>query len=382
MSTLYGVAGLMAMSYLGSLAYQHVFWLEAQTSVISAPAEALVSYGDGIVTWTNFKPGDAVKAGDVVARISDNSLEQNIEQAAITVRVRESRHAYLVRRLDIEKKRQETLFGASSLKAAQSSVELDALNARLQAALRDLRQLPATAVGPLAQARDRVARLKQSIALKSMTRQGTARTSADAVLSSEGANQSVSPDIEALAAQVDLAQSEIGIATRRHESYLKQRDRLSLRAPFDGILRRLPHADSSTVRRGDVAAVVERVGERGVTAYVRQDQLTHIRLGAEAVVHVPATRQTFKATVTEIDPMHHARREHGQLGGVAPAVPTAKSDMAAVRLELTGSNQASDANVYRDGLPAVTTIGLGGKPKTVLRPAATKAASGGSIGGG
>jgi multidrug resistance efflux pump len=372
MTSLYGIAGIAAVGYLGSLLYTNLFWMEAQTSAISAPVENLVSLGDGVVTWAQFKPGENVKAGDVVLRIADNTLEREIEQAEISIRERENKLAFLARRYENEKKRLGTLSGLSSLKSAHTTAEIEGMQAKLQSAQRELKQLPATAVGPIAQVRQRIVALKQAISLKEFDASGRANLAREANGSHEIIGQSVLGDTDNLAAQIELAEADIAIAQRRHQSYLNQRDRLSLRAPFDGILRQLPHADSATVRKGDIAAVVERSAERGVTAYLRQEQVLRVQIGAQAIVHVPATRQTFRATVSEIDPAHGPKSDHNRHNTTAGTPARNDEGMAAVRLLFTDGARAIDLNIYRDGLPAVTMIGLSKVQRTRQSDPATR----------
>ncbi len=371
MTMAYAAAGVAATAYLGSLVYTNLFWLEAQTSVISAPSQALVSLGDGVVTWTRFKPGDAVKSGDVVLKIADTLLEREIELAEIAIHERENKLAFLARRLESEKKRLGAVAGLSTMKSAQMSAEIESLNVKLQSAKRELRQLPASASGPLAQVRQRIVALQQAIALKGLERNARANLSEDTSTSLEIVGQTVVGDLDNLAAQIELAEADIAIAQQRHQSYLNQRDRLAVRAPFDGILRDLTHADLSTLRKGDVAAVVERADQRTVTAYLRHDQLLRVQLGAEAVVHVPATRQTFKATVAEIDPARAASGHAVGFGGSPSTGPRRDEGMAAVRLTLATPVRSDEAGVYRDGLPAVTMIGLSAS-KTPWTPTAVR----------
>ncbi len=358
MTTLYGMAGVAAFGYLASLAYTNLYWLEAQTSAISAPVENLVSLGDGMISWAAFKPGDTVKAGDVVLRIADNTLEREIEQAEIAVREKENKLAFLARRFESEKIRLGAIAGLSNLKNARTNAEFEGLLAKLRAAERELRQLPSTAAGPLAQVRQRIVALKQAIAVKDLEINGRATLVRENSGSHEIVGQSVIGDVDNLAAQIELAEADIAIALRRHQSYLNQRDRLALRAPFDGILRQLPHADSATVRKGDVAAIVERSAERGVTAYLRQDQVVRVQLGAPAIVHVPATQQTFRATVAEIDPARGTQSDAARHNGATGSAQRRDDNTAAVRLAFTGPPMAIDLQVYRDGLPAITMIGL------------------------
>ena len=358
MTAAYAAAGIGAVAYLGSLLYTNLFWLEAPTSTISAPVQSLVSLGDGVVTWGQFKPGDAVKSGDVVLKVADTILEREIEQAEIGIRERENKLAFLARRLENEKKRLGALAGLTTLKSAQTNAEIDSLNVKLQAAQRELRQLPAGAVGPLAQVRQRIVGLQQSIALKGLDRTARASLSKDNAGSLEIVGQTVVGEMDNLAAQIELAEADVAIAQQRHQAYLNQRDRLAIRAPFDGIVRDLTHADLSTLKKGEVAAVIERTDQRSVTAFLRQDQLLRVQLGADAVVHVPATRQTFKAKVSEINPVRATTSHSSSYGTGQNGPPRRDGSMAAIRLTLSAPVRAEQANIYRDGLPAVTMIGL------------------------
>ena len=71
--------------YTGLLGYTNFFRMEVQTAVISAPVETVAAQADGRVGWTDVKPGDPVKAGDVIVNVVDNQLEREIELADIAV---------------------------------------------------------------------------------------------------------------------------------------------------------------------------------------------------------------------------------------------------------------------------------------------------------
>ena len=370
MTAIYGVAGLAALGYLGTLLYTNLYWLEAQTSMISAPVEQLVALGDGAVAWGKYKPGDAVKAGDVVLTIADNILEREIEQADIGIREKENKLAFLARRFTNEKKRVGAFADLSHLKSAKGNAEIEGLNAKLAAAQRELRQLPPAAAVALAQVRQRIVNLRQAITLREFERTGLTNLAKENSGSMEFVGSTYMGEIDNVAAQIELAEADVDIAKQRWQSYVHQRDRLSVRAPFDGVLRDLPHANNANVKKGDVAAVIEGTGDRRVTAYVRQDQALRVQLGASAIVQVPATRQTYRAIVAEIDP---ARSQDGERGRQATAAGSAHPNtngLVAVRLALVAAPRSDDQAPYRDGLPAVTTIGLGHVPAAKAKQAA------------
>ncbi len=73
--------GLAIFGYTALLGYSNFYRMEVQTAVITAPIETVASQADGRVQWTAVKPGDAVKAGDLVISVIDNQLEREIEVA-------------------------------------------------------------------------------------------------------------------------------------------------------------------------------------------------------------------------------------------------------------------------------------------------------------
>jgi hypothetical protein len=93
-SVVYVAASVGVIGYLGLLGAQHVKWLEVQTAVVATPTAQLVAQGEGHVLLAKLKAGDSVKEGDVVATVTDNALERDIELATLTVTDREARFTF------------------------------------------------------------------------------------------------------------------------------------------------------------------------------------------------------------------------------------------------------------------------------------------------
>jgi multidrug resistance efflux pump len=359
----YGLLGLAVVGYLGYASYRHFAWLDVGGATLAAPVESILSMGDGAVRWTTFKPGDKVKAGDVVLNIFDNVLEREIEQAAIVVRERENKVTFLKRRLEYERIRMVGLGQVSNQKSLQISAEIEGMRQKLKSANSERRQLSA-APGPLAQVRQRIVGLQQAMALKELELKGRAALSdkTDGRMALVG--QQLVGDSGTLEAQLEMDEAEVTLAEERHRAFLDQRDRLAVRAPFDGTLRQLSRYDTANIKRGDVAAVIEQGGDRGVRAVVRQDQALRLAVGSKAEVRVPATGQTFAATVAEIEPASWAT------GGAAHQSETMKVSSAAsrqnaedsqliVRLAFANPRLLDNQQTYRAGLPVVALIQTG-----------------------
>ena len=83
MSAIYAVAGVLVFGYTAVLAYSNFFRMEVRTAVITAPIETVTATADGRVEWTDVKPGDRVKAGEVVVKLIDSQLQRELELAEI-----------------------------------------------------------------------------------------------------------------------------------------------------------------------------------------------------------------------------------------------------------------------------------------------------------
>jgi pyruvate/2-oxoglutarate dehydrogenase complex dihydrolipoamide acyltransferase (E2) component len=171
-------------------------------------------------------------------------------------------------------------------------------------------------------------------------------------------------DSGTLEAQLEMDEAEVTLAEERHQAFIDQRDRLAVRAPFDGTLRQLTRYDTANIKRGDVAAVIEQGGDRGVRAVVRQDQALRLVVGARAEVRVPATGQTFAATVAEIEPANWTTgntAQHSETVKLSAAVArqNAEDSQLIVRLAFANPRLLDNQQAYRAGLPVVALIQTG-----------------------
>ena len=372
----YGLLGLAVVGYLGYAGYRHLAWLDVSGATLAAPVESILSMGDGAVRWTTFKPGDKVKAGDVVLNIFDNVLEREIEQAAIVVRERENKVTFLKRRLEYERIRMVGLGQVSNQKSLQITAEIEGMRLKLKSANSERRQLSAATPGPLAQVRQRIVGLQQAMALKELELKGRAALAdkTDGRMALVG--QQLVGDSGTLEAQLEMDEAEVQLAEERHKAFLDQRSRLAVRAPFHGTLRQLTRYDTANIKRGDVAAVIEQSGDRGVRAVLRQDQALRLAVGAKAEVRVPATGQTFAATVAEIEPAAWSAggsAHSGEPVKTASGRQNAEESQLVVRLAFANPRLLDDQQAYRAGLPVVALIQTGA-PAAASKPTATVAA--------
>lgn len=362
MTAAYLVLGAMVFGYAGLLGYTNIFRMEVQTAVISAPVETVKAQVDGRVDWSNYKPGDRIKSGEVLVRLFDDKLEREIELADIAVKERKARLNYLQKRHLDELERLRSFAAVDMKNVRQTTNEVQALskevslaqkmfarierlhrkgyatNQRLEEAQEKLIQLQKQLV-------DRRIELNSRVDLADLN-YGKRLYTGENVVGDHG-------DIEA---QVDLARHEIELAEQRHKAYINHRERHAVRAPFDGTILDLPKFDTGTVRRGDVVAIIEQRQHRQVTAYLNQDEILKVGLGDTALLYLPALGETVRGRVTAIDRTSGFVREQEERSapGYSWRGPTDRS--AKVTIEFERPDLVADAEKYRSGLPVVVVF--------------------------
>jgi acetyl/propionyl-CoA carboxylase alpha subunit len=95
-------------------------------------------------------------------------------------------------------------------------------------------------------------------------------------------------------AEVDLSLEELQAMQAR-----RQTNRVTA-AHRSRVLKVMRH-EGSAIRRGDAMILVERMDERVVQAFLRQDEVTRVAIGDDATVFVPALRARARARVVQVE---------------------------------------------------------------------------------
>lgn len=368
MTALYSIAGLLVFGYLGLLVHGHFFRFESDNAQLTVPAEAMPSLGEGQLQWTALKPGDEVKAGEIIVTVVDNQLEREIELNGIAVREKEARLAILQRRAGGEPLRQSNLATSRSQNAARTRLEIDSLLARVQAAEQEAKRIASLPRSPqntlrIDEAKKRTlayqkAAESKQIELKShlerdLTVPGVRPTQA---LAQSELMRELSP----VELQAAVAEQDLEFAQQRLQALTGHRDRLAARAPFDGVIAALPRADRAVVRKGDVVAVVEQRMAPSVTAYLSTAEALKIGLGDHARVYVPSAGRFFTGTVRAIDKGPPIDQRAGSAAG-APS----PSSLTKIDVGLASASTLADRQRYQAGLPVVVQFERRWVPTTV-----------------
>lgn len=362
MTTFYALAGLVIFGYAGLLGYSNFYRMEIQTAVISAPVEVVTAQSDGQVVLTGVKPGDEVRAGDIVVNVLDNQLEREIALADIAVKERKAQLAYLKQKQTEELERLRGFATVEMKNVKQSKVELQGLREQLKLvqqqhdrikSLYEKGYMTASKVDEIA---------KQVIELESLIERRRIELTSRADLAEQNFGKRLytgqtiegqAPDVEA---QVRLAEHEITLAEERRQSYEKQRERVSVVAPFDGTVLQIPRINGGSVRRGDTLAVIEQRRDRQVTAFLDQDEILKVGLGDEALVYIPSLGETVKGRVVSIDRTSGFVREQDQRQSPGYGWRGPHDRSAQIVIDFADPNKVSDDNRYRAGLPVVVVF--------------------------
>lgn len=362
MTAIYGVAGLFVFGYAALLGYSNLYRMEIQTAVISAPVESVQSQIDGQVVWANLKPGDEVKAGDVVVNVVNDLVERDIELAEIAVQERKAKLAYL-KRLQADELEKVRGFATVEMKnVKQSKVEIEGLQEQLKLAELQLGRMTVlsekgfTTESKLDEARKQVILLKSQIESRRIDLGSRVELADQNFGKRLYTGSDIVGNASEIEAQVRLAEHEAALAQQKAEAYAKQRQRTAVTSPFDGTVLDIPKFDKGSVRRGDTIAIIEQRKNRRVTAYLNQDEVLKVGMGDEVAVFIPALGETVKGRVTAIDRTSGFIREQKDMQGSGYGWRGSSDRSAKITIDFEDSQQVADYERYRSGLPVVVVF--------------------------
>jgi multidrug resistance efflux pump len=362
MTGIYGFVGLTIFGYAGLLGYTNFFRMEIQTAVIAAPVEKVTAQTDGQVVWANVKPGDEVKSGEIVVQVVDNQLEREIEIADVEVQERKAQLSFLKRRQIDELDKLRGFATVEMKNVKQSKIELDGLQEQLAVAEEALSRLQALdAKGLVTETKLDEAR-KQVISLKSQIESRRVELSSRVDLADQNIGKRLYNGVNLIGEaseiedKVHLAENEIKLAEQRAKTYVKQRERAAVTAPFDGTVLDLPRNDKGSVRKGDTIAIIEQRRDRYVTAFLNQDEILKVGLGDEALLYVPALGETLKGKVKGIDRTSGFLTEQSERQLPGYQWRGAHDRSAKITIEFSEPDKVRDADKYRSGLPVVVVF--------------------------
>ena len=362
MSAAYLFAGLAVFGYAGVLVYSSYIKLEIRSAVISAPLENVKAQAEGRVKWTKFRPGDPVQKGDIVLQLDDNKIEREIDLARLAIKERSNEVAYFMRRKidEIEKVSAFAEIEAKDIEQARllkENLEEQVHAARLAHVraehLYAKRHTPATKVED---ARKRLVELEKRLESEKLELETRIRLAEKNIGKRHYNGEILVGDLQKFNAEIKRAEGLLDLDKQRFEVALLHRRRLNVMAPFTGTLLQLPRTDNGYVKAGETVALFEKSGVRAITAFLTQDEISDIQLGALADVYIPATGEFTKAQISDIDRTTGFFRQATTRSAIRHQWRGSKERTARVKLQFTDPQHFSNHVTYRSGLPVTVNF--------------------------
>ena len=371
MTAVYLVLGAIVFGYTAMLIYTNFFRLEVQTAVISSPVEEVRARADGRVVWQDVAPGAPVEKGQVLVSIMDTELEREIDLARIAVDQQRAKLLYLKRRYTEEQRRSKSFVEVEIKNVEQTRLAFEAAEAEVAAAILHRDRIAKLFRKGYATALQRDTAEKDVIRLRKRAEQARVEFRARAALAANNqgrqlfTGENVVGEIGEVEAQLKLAESEIELSKARHATLMRHRERLAVKAPFDGRLIRLMRPDNTQVRRGDPIAVVERPRAREVKAFLKQDEVNLVGLNDQVDVFVPSIGERLSGRVISIDRTAGFLCEQDARHNPGYTWRGPQDRSAEVVIKIKDRDGFQIAEVYKPGTPVVVVFPRNGGNEAV-----------------
>lgn len=304
---IYSAIGFLVFGYMALVLYSNIFRMEVQTAVVAAPMVEVRAQGDGRISFVRASIGEQVGAGDTIIYFADYDLERQIDMANLEISRREAElNQHLLKRAaELEKMNDYAAVGLKNIEQVTIDIEkLEADQKSAKARFARTRQLLKEGWATRTQLEEAAQWLNSSRAkLKSrrLELQEQIKLADNGIGKRFFNGRELLGEIGDVDADVKLARYQISLAHQKHEALLKHRERLAIRAPFNGRLAKMPKPQSASVKQGDVIAVFENDSERKIFAYLTQDEVIKVGMNDTAKVFFPSLNVSIDAKVVAID---------------------------------------------------------------------------------
>lgn len=352
MSFIYLVIGVAVFSYLALLIYSNTMRLEVRSAVVSAPLVTLKMPADGVLRAASFTPGRQVREGETIALVDNAVLTRAIDdkklevlQAEQNLRQTEARFAIEQSRMELYKIVNRTDRENAKAKVAAARDALNVADVRY-ARLKKLFEAGQTTKPKLEEAE--TARSTAESNLRSAELEHERAVAMETVSDRRYFNhKEFVSDLDLLALEIEAADSAVTMALAQLENLRKQKDALSVVAPYDGRIVSVQQIPNTSVLRNEPLITIEQAGVPTVTAFMDQNEILAVGINDRASVFLPALNKRISATVTQVD--RNATFMRSDASHYSWSGSDAKSAAVSLRLELSEGERAA----VEAGLPAV-----------------------------
>lgn len=367
MGSVWAVAGIAVVGYAASLVYVNYLRLEIDSALISGSVEPVNAPFDGSVATLLVKAGDRLAEGMRYMILEDPEVEKQVKLFAVKVdRAREELRLKQAE-LEAEKAKRDEYINISKNKMEKILSDIAAYERQEAVArerferLSDLFKKGIITRPRLEDASDKLAEVTTLLAKARVSRRER-DSQFEGVLAGHffDGNQVVGRLREAEAA-VARASAEVDLAIEELQALQQRRQINKIAAQHDARVLKILRQEGAAVKRGDTILVVERLDERVVHAFLRQEEASRVAIGDEAVVYVPALRARATARVTGVERNAaflddvDARYSWKTARDGGPK-PTDKDRTARVTLRFDGVDKAVVEGKFEIGMPTVVSF--------------------------
>jgi len=303
MTAFYLLLGTFIFGYVAVFLFASLFRLEVSTAVITTERTQINAPASGELLRLPRPEGSRVVKGAPIAVFADEDLQAEIQKAELalmqaTVELTEHK-SYLEAEQDRERGYQ--LVAENKLRKAEA--ELSTLQLAVEtSADRVARYEDLFSQGYLKKDVLTNARLEQANAQAALEQHELTVSELRALGEMKGATVLYAGSGFAgvkseRIAEVARWQEEVDFRSQFLAQLQDQKAETALRAPFDGEIMDLSATPGTTLKRGDPILVLEQSNIRTISAFLTQDEITHIRQGSPARVYVPSENRWIAAKV-------------------------------------------------------------------------------------
>jgi multidrug resistance efflux pump len=307
MATVWIGVGGFTISYAGALAYVNWMRIEIDSAMVSGNIEPVNAPFDGSIASLLVKVGDRLTEGARYMLLEDPEVDKLVKMAS--VKVERAREDLKLRQAELESEtlKRDEYISISRNKMDKIVSDIDALEKQQKVArerferLSDLFKKGIVIRPRLEEASDKLAEIT-TLLNKARINQKEREEQFKNVMAGHfyDGNQVVGRLKEAEAAHA-RASAEIDLALEELQVIQARRQVNRINAAHDARVLKVLRQEGAAVKRGDTMLVVERLDERVIHAFVRQEEISRISIGDDATVFVPALRARIAARVAQVD---------------------------------------------------------------------------------
>jgi multidrug resistance efflux pump len=367
MACVWAGIGLSTLTYASSLVYVNYMRLEIDTALISGNVEPINAPFDGSVTSMLVKAGDRLIEGGRFMVLEDPEVEKLTKLAA--VKVDRAREDLILRQaeLDSEKLKRDEYVSISKNKMEKIESDLEAVEKLEQVArerferVSDLFKKGIMIRPRLEEASDKLAELTSQLNKARINKKERAQQFESVLAGHYFDGSQVVGRLKEAEASVQRASAEVDFSIEELQVMQQRRQTNKITASHEARILKVLRQEGSSVKRGDTMLVVERLDERMVHAFVRQDEASRVAIGDEAVVYVPALRAKATARVSAVE--RNAAflddidaRYSWKLARDGGPKPTDKDRTARITLKFDGADKETVDSKFEIGMPTVVSF--------------------------